>query len=59
MSDLMNLEQASTYLNMTPKQLRWQRYVGKAPRAALIGGRVTFRRSDLDAWISEQFEAAS
>lgn len=55
-ADLMTLPEAAAYLNMTEKALRWQRYTEQGPRAAKIGGRVVFRRSDVDAWIEKAFE---
>lgn len=58
-ADLMTLPETAAYLNMDVKALRWQRYSGKAPRAAKIGGRVMYRRRDVDAWIDQQFEMSA
>lgn len=58
-ADLLTLPEAATYLNMTEKALRWQRYIGEAPRAAKIGGRVMFRRRDIDAFLDAKFEQVS
>ena len=55
-ADLMTLPETAAYLNMTEKALRWLRYTEQGPRAAKIGGRVVFRRSDVDAWIEKAFE---
>lgn len=57
-ADLMTLAETATYLNMSEKSLRWMRHTGTAPRAGKIGSRVVFRRSDVDAWIEEQFANA-
>lgn len=59
MSDLMTLPQTAGYLNMSEKSLRWLRYTGEAPHAAKIGGRVMFRRSQVDAWIDQKFAATA
>lgn len=58
-ADLLTLPEAAAYLNMTEKALRWQRYIGEAPRAAKIGGRVMFRRRDIDSWLDQKFEQVS
>lgn len=58
-ADLMTLPEAAAYLNMTEKALRWQRYTGNGPRAAKIGGRVMYRRREVDAWIDQQFAATA
>ena len=58
-ADLLTLPEAAAYLNMTEKALRWQRYIGEAPRAAKIGGRVMFRRRDIDAFLDAKFEASA
>jgi len=58
-ADLLTLPEAAAYLNMTEKSLRWLRYTGEAPRAAKIGGRVVFRRSEIDAWLDEKFEVSA
>lgn len=55
-ADLLTLPEAAAYLNMTEKALRWQRYIGEAPKAAKIGGRVVFRRRDIDAFLDQKFE---
>ena len=58
-ADLLTLPEAAAYLNMTEKALRWQRYIGEAPRAAKIGGRVMFRRRDIDSWLDQKFEVSA
>lgn len=37
--------------------LRAWRHMGKGPKSFLLGGRVTYRRSDVEAWIKDQYEA--
>ena len=58
-AELLTLPEAAAYLNMTEKALRWQRYIGEAPRAAKIGGRVMFRRRDIDSWLDQKFEVSA
>ncbi|GAB4095605.1 hypothetical protein GCM10028787_10800 [Brachybacterium horti] len=58
-ADLLTLPETATYLHMSEKSLRWLRYTGAAPRAAKLGGRLMFRRSEVDAWINEQFEKSA
>ena len=58
-ADLMTLPETGTYLNMTEKALRWLRYTEQGPRAAKIGGRVMYRRRDVDAWIEDQFAVSA
>jgi predicted DNA-binding transcriptional regulator AlpA len=54
----MTLPETAAYLNMSDKSLRWLRYTEQGPRGARIGGRVMYRRRDVDAWLDEQFAAA-
>ena len=58
-ADLMTLPETATYLNMTEKALRWLRFSEQAPKAAKIGGRVMWRRRDVDAWLDQQFEKSA
>ncbi len=37
--------------------LRGWRHMGKGPKSFLLGGRVTYRRADVEAWIKAQYEA--
>lgn len=36
--------------------LRYWRTTGRGPKAAKIGGRVMYRRTDVEAWIDAQFD---
>lgn len=56
MYDLMTLPEVAQYLRKTEKQLRWMRHTRTGPKSALIGGRVMYRKRDVDAWLDEQFE---
>jgi DNA-binding transcriptional MerR regulator len=35
--------------------LRFWRHKGIGPRSANVGGRVLYKRSDVEAWLEEQF----
>lgn len=37
--------------------LRAWRHMGKGPKSFLLGGRVTYRRSDVEEWIRASYEA--
>lgn len=56
---LMTKAETAEALRKTTKQLDWMLYTGTAPKSALIGGRRMFRVADVEAWISEQFEASA
>lgn len=56
MVDLMTLEEVAEMLRKSPAQLRWMRHAGTGPRSAKIGGRVMFRRGEVEEWIARQFE---
>ncbi|MGO1978195.1 helix-turn-helix transcriptional regulator [Brachybacterium tyrofermentans] len=56
---LMTKAETAEALRRTVKQLEWMQYTGNAPKSALIGGRRMFRVSDVEAWISEQFEVSA
>jgi len=58
-ADLMTLPEAAADLNLTEKALRWLRYTEQGPRAAKIGGRVMFRRREIDAWLDQKFEVSA
>jgi predicted DNA-binding transcriptional regulator AlpA len=55
LTNLMTLDEVATYLRKSPSQLRWMRHNGTGPRSAKIGGRVMYRKTDVDAWLDEQF----
>ena len=57
MNDLMVLDEAAAWLRRSPNQLRWMRHNGTGPPSAKIGGRVMYRRKDLEAWVDAAFEA--
>lgn len=54
-ADLMTLAETATYLRTTPKALYWLRHTNRGPHSAKLGGRVVYRRADVDQWIRDGF----
>jgi len=48
---LVNDEEASEHLRLAPGTLRQWRYRGRGPAFVRVGGKVRYRRGDLDAWV--------
>lgn len=55
--DLLYVRDVADMLRRSPDQIRWMRHNGTGPRSALVGGRVTFRRADVVAWVESEFAA--
>ena len=55
MQDMLTIEEAAEMLRSTKGTLRRWRYERSGPPSAKIGNRVMYRRSDLIAWLDEQF----
>jgi predicted DNA-binding transcriptional regulator AlpA len=58
----MDLLTTSEVAEMTRKPvatLRWYRHEGIGPKSGRLGGRVVYRRADVEAWIEEQLEGSS
>jgi hypothetical protein len=51
--ELLTTAEAAHVLRRTPKTLRSWRYLNVGP-PYLAGGRVLYRRADLDAWLERQ-----
>lgn len=57
--DLMTIEEVSELIRIPASTLRFYRHKGEGgPRSAKIGGRVMYRRADVEAWLDAQFEEA-
>lgn len=52
-----SIDDLAAWLGESRKTVEWMRYVGKAPKAHKIAGRVKFRRRDIEAWADEQAES--
>lgn len=57
MHDLMTKAEVSGLTRIPVATLSWYRHNGTGPRSALIGGRVMYRRADVEKWLNDQFEA--
>lgn len=56
---LLNVEALGEYLGISPHTIRIWRMEGTGPRAFKINGRlVRWRKTDVDAWLESQREAA-
>lgn len=53
---LMTMDEVSEETRIPINTLRFYRHKGEGPKSALIGGRVTYRREDLEKWIDAAFE---
>lgn len=51
---LLTTQEVTELLNMSRSTLYKLRMRGAAPRAITVGGRLRFRRSDLEAWLDAQ-----
>lgn len=47
----MNTQGAAAYLGLRPATLNNWRQIGKGPRFLRIGGRVLYRKNDLDSYL--------
>lgn len=57
-NDLMREPEVAEMTGSPRGTLAYWRHRGIGPRWAKLGRRVVYRRSDVEAWINEQFEAA-
>lgn len=55
MEDLLKIEETSTLTRTPVATLRYWRHVGSGPRSFKVGRRVMYRKSDIEAWLSEQY----
>jgi excisionase family DNA binding protein len=53
---LLSIDDVAEIIGLAPGTLRNWRVAGRGPRGARIGGRVRYRRADVDAWITQQTE---
>ncbi|AOP54607.1 helix-turn-helix transcriptional regulator [Brevibacterium aurantiacum] len=56
---LLYVEEVAEMLRKTPSALRYMIHAGDAPKSAKIGGRRMFKKSEVNAWIEEQFDKAA
>ncbi|MGY1845533.1 helix-turn-helix transcriptional regulator [Modestobacter sp. SYSU DS0875] len=56
-TDLLTLEEAAERLRTSPSTLRYWRHRSEGPKSFRVGRRVLYKRSDLDAWVEQQYAA--
>lgn len=56
---LLVMSEVSERIRVPISTLRHWRQIHAGPPAARIGRRVMYRQSDVDAWLRDQFQAAS
>lgn len=55
--DLMTMDEVSEFVRIPVSTLRFYRHKGEGPRSGKIGGRIMYRRADVEAWIDAAFAA--
>ncbi len=50
--ELLTLREAAEYLRLAPRTLYQRRYLGLPPAGYKLGGRVVFKRSELDEYVN-------
>jgi len=54
MSEFLSTEALSAFIDVPVGTLRQWRHRGEGPRGIRLGGHVRYRRSDVDAWLTER-----
>lgn len=55
--DLMTMDEVSEFVRIPVSTLRFYRHKGTGPKSAKIGGRIMYRRTDVEAWLDAAFAA--
>jgi predicted DNA-binding transcriptional regulator AlpA len=58
-TDLLTIAEAAALTRAPVATLRYWRHLGTGPRSFRLGRRVVYRRTDIDTWITDQFNATS
>lgn len=53
--ELLTIDEAAERVRVPVSTLRQMRYRGTGPASAIIGRRIMYRISDLDAWVADRF----
>lgn len=53
---LLTIDEVSAYMQTPKKTLYTWRSAGRGPRCMKFGGNLRYRRSDVDAWLNDQYE---
>jgi len=56
-TEWLTVEQFAAEYGFSPASIRQWRYRGTGPASVRLGARIRYRRTDIDAWIAERFEA--
>ena len=56
--ELMTLAELCDELGISESTAYYWRQIGKGPKGARIGKNLRYRRSDVNAWLDEQFARA-
>lgn len=54
---IMTIDETAEMLRTPVSTLRYWRHMGRGPRAGRIGGRLMYRKNDVEEWLNDQFEA--
>lgn len=57
--ELLFADEVAEQLRKSLASFRYMLHRGDGPRSAKIGGRLMFRRSDVDAWLDAQFDESA
>lgn len=56
-AQLLTMKDVSAMTQISESTLRYYRNVGnKGPASALLGGKIMYRKQDVEKWINDQFE---
>lgn len=53
---LMTIQEVSELTSIPVATLRYWRHKGLGPKGAKLGGKLMFRRDDVDEWVNQAFE---
>jgi DNA-binding transcriptional MerR regulator len=59
MDELLVTSEVAQMTRKPAATLRWYRHQGIGPKSGRLGGRVVYRRRDVELWIDEQLAATS
>jgi predicted DNA-binding transcriptional regulator AlpA len=59
LSEILLMAEVSEMTRIPLSTLRFYRHTSQGPRSFLLGNRVAYKRSDVEAWVEQQYENAS
>lgn len=54
--DLLKSKEVAQLCRVEEPTVRWWRHAGMGPRSFKVNGAVRYRRVDVEAWLTEQYE---